>query len=155
MIKYLGILVLLLLILFPFTKTVDAKLLPQAKNAASKPKITAKNTQSGIGVSPKLRADKKALIVNFTNLQNASAVSYFLTYKQSLRPDGLKSSIQEEGAMGGLNLSGKSNQTAELLFGTCSKNVCRYHSGIKDALLEISYNLKNGKKYLKKYKIKV
>jgi hypothetical protein len=62
---------------------------------------------------------------------------------------------QNEAAMGGLNLNGSSSQSVELLFGTCSKNVCRYHSGIKDARLEVSYTNLSGKKYLKKYRIKV
>ena len=57
--------------------------------------------------------------------------------------------------MGGLNLTGSSNQTSELLFGTCSKNVCTYHRGIKNSRLEVSYTTQSGKKYLKKYKIRV
>ncbi len=125
-------------------KTVEAKVLPQAKKSVQKSTSAAK--VSGIGVYPRLRADRRALIVNFTNLQNASAVSYFLTYKTN---------IQDEGAMGGLTLGSSSNSTNELLFGTCSKNVCRYHTNIKDARLEVSYTLKSGKKYLKKFRIKV
>lgn len=131
-----------------FPRIAEAKLLPQAKATVQKSASAAKNVKAtaGIGIFPKLRADRRALIVNFSNLQNAKAVSYFLTYKTN---------IQEEGAMGGLNLNGNSSQTSELLFGTCSKNVCRYHSGIKNARFEVSYTLKSGKKYLKKYKIKV
>ena len=139
--------ILLLILSFFFAKDAEAKVLPQAKGASQKPNSVIKKAPgTGIGVFPKLRADKRALIVNFTNLQNATAVSYLLRYK---------SAVQEEGAMGALNLSGSSNTTQELLFGTCSKNVCRYHTGIKDAKLEISYTLKTGKKYLKKYRIKV
>lgn len=137
--------VFLLLVLsafFLFTIS-EAKVLPQAKVGVKKALI---KSGSGIGVSPKLRVDRRAVLVNFSNLQNASAVSYLLTYKTN---------IQDEGAMGALNLTGSSNQTSELLFGTCSKNVCRYHSGIKDAKLEVNYTTKAGKKYLKKYKIKV
>ena len=127
--------------LFFFTQIAEAKVLPQSKKST-----TVVKQSTGINVYPKLRADRRALIVNFTNLQNASAVSYFLTYKTN---------IQDEGAMGGLNLSGSSSQTSELLFGTCSKNICRYHTGIRDARLEVSYTTKLGKKYLRKYKIKV
>lgn len=132
---------------FLFATTTQAKLLPQAKSIVVKPGTSTVNTGgASIGVFPKLRADRRALIVNFTNLQNAKSVSYFLTYQTY---------VQEEGAMGGLNLNSSSNQTSELLFGTCSKNVCTYHTGIKNARLEVSYTLKNGKKYLKKFKIKV
>lgn len=127
-----------------FTKTADAKILPQAKKTVQKSTTAVK--VSGIGVYPRLRADRRALIVNFTNLQNAKAVSYFLTYKTN---------VQDEGAMGGLTLGGSSSSINELLFGTCSKNICRYHTNIKDARLEVSYTLKSNKKYLKKYKIKV
>ncbi|MCL5018995.1 MAG: hypothetical protein M1426_00755 [Patescibacteria group bacterium] len=130
--------------LFLFAQTAQAKVLPQAKGAAKK--VVTSSGGGNIGVYPKLRGDRRALLVSFTNLQNAKAVSYFLTYKTN---------VQEEGAMGGLNLTGSTGQTSELLFGTCSKNVCRYHTDIRDARLEVSYTLKNGRKYLKKYKIKV
>lgn len=111
--------------------------MPQARGSVQK---------SAFNVSPRLRSDRRALIVNFSNLQNALAVSYSLTYKTS---------TQEEGAIGSLSLGGSASATSELLFGTCSKNVCKYHTGIKDAKLEVSYTTKSGKKYLKRYKIKV
>lgn len=139
MIRY--VFIFLVLPLFFFVQTAEAKILPQSKKAS-----TVIKQSSGINVYPKLRGDRRALFITFTNLQNASAVSYFLTYKTS---------TQDEGAMGGLNLSGSSSQTSELLLGTCSKNVCRYHTGIKDARLEVSYTTKSLKKYLRKYKIKV
>lgn len=119
-------------------------MLPQARGVQ---KTTPKGVAgTGINVYPVLRGDRRALNVNFSNLQNATSVSYLLTYKTS---------IQDEGAMGSLPLGGSPNATSELLFGTCSKNVCRYHTGIKNAKLEISYTSKTGKKYLKRYKIKV
>lgn len=129
--------------LFLFNENVEAKVLPQAKKSG---KAIVRSAGTTISVSPKLRADRRALIVNFSNLQNASSVSYFLTYKTG---------GQQEGAGGTLNLSGGFNQSAELLFGTCSKQVCRYHTNIKDAKLEVSYTSKSGKKYLKRYKIRV
>ncbi|MBI2315421.1 hypothetical protein HYU93_05215 [Candidatus Daviesbacteria bacterium] len=139
------ILLLLFLASFLFVHQAEAKLLPQAKKTTIK--SAAKNTKtSGIGAFPRLRPDRRALTINFSNLQNASSISYMLTYKTN---------IQDEGALGALNLTGSSNATQELLFGTCSKNVCRYHTNIKNAKLEVSYTLKSGKKYLKKYKIKV
>lgn len=140
--KKLSILFILLFAFFVFTESAQAKLLPQAKKSGAAATVKS----SGIGVSPALRADRRALNVYFSNLQNALSVSYLLTYKTS---------IQDEGARGTLNLTGSSSATSELLFGTCSKGVCRYHTGIKDAKLEISYTSKSGKKYIKKYKIKV
>ncbi len=138
----------LLLITFSFlifAKGGEAKVLPQAGKAGSKTTVRSSGGTT-IGVYPKLRSDRKALNVNFSNLQNAKSVSYQLIYKTS---------AQEEAAMGGLNLKGQNSESAELLFGTCSKNVCRYHSGIRDARLEVSYTSKTGRKYLKKFKIKV
>lgn len=131
-----------------FTPPAEAKVLPQAgKSAPAKAVKGVKATGATIGVFPKLRPDKKALTVNFSNLQNAKSVSYSLVYTQG--------SGQQEGAGGALNLTGQTSDKAELLFGTCSANVCRYHSGVKDAKLEVSYVSTNGKKYLKKFKIKI
>lgn len=124
-----------------FATPVSAKVLPQSKGAGI---VTTRS--STIGVYPRLRADRRALIVNFSNLANAKQVAYMLTYKTS---------AQDEAAMGGLNLNGSGSQSAEMLFGTCSKNVCRYHLGIRDARLEVSYTTTTGKKYLKKFRIKV
>ncbi len=126
-----------------FVVTVEAKVLPQAQKVGTAIKSSGGST---IGVYPKLRSDRRALNVSFSNLQNANLVSYLLVYKTK---------GQEEGAMGGIKLKGSSNLSQELLFGTCSKNVCRYHTGITDARLEVSYTNKSGKKYLKKFKIRV
>ncbi|TSC86060.1 MAG: Uncharacterized protein G01um10147_998 [Microgenomates group bacterium Gr01-1014_7] len=129
---------------FLFVQTAEAKVLPQSKQGG---KVASKSAGgSGINVSPVLRADRKALNVYFSNLQNATSVSYFLTYETS---------AQQEGAGGSLHLGVASTQSAELLFGTCSKNVCRYHTGIKNAKLEITYTLKSSKKFIKRYRIKV
>lgn len=137
-----------------FTQNVQAKILPQAAKKGSKQAVV-KSSGIGVSVFPKLRADRKALIVNFANLQNAKSVSYTLTYKQSLRSDDLKTAVQEEGAIGTINLTGSQAATQELLFGTCSKNICRYHTNITNARLEVSYTTKSGKKYIKKFKIRV
>lgn len=131
--------------LFTFAAgVVEAKLLPQAKQGTKA--TVARSSGGGIGVYPRISANRRALIVNFSNLGNAKNVSYLLTYKTD---------AQDEAAMGGLNLSGNNSQTSELLFGTCSRNVCRYHTGIKDARFEVSYTTTSGKKYLKKYKVKI
>lgn len=129
--------------IFLFAQTVEAKVLPQSRGAQ---KTVSKSTGTGVGIYPRLRTDRRALIVYFSNLQNVKAVSYALTYDTN---------TQQEGAIGSLNLSGGSTQSSELLFGTCSKNVCRYHTGIKNAKLEVSYTTKAGKKYIKRYKIRV
>lgn len=130
-----------------FAPLTQAKVLPQSGKIAPKQSAPKANGTT-IGVFPKLRADRKAIVVNFSNLQNATAVSYSLVYKQGL-------SGQQEGAGGALNLTGQTTDKVELLFGTCSAGVCRYHTNIKEARLEVSYTSKTGKKYIKKFKIKV
>jgi hypothetical protein len=135
---------LLIVGIFIFAQVAEAKVLPQA--AKSSAKAVVRSTGTTIGVYPKLKPDRKAVIVNFTNLQNAKSVSYMLVYKH----DG-----QEEAAMGALNLTGQTTDKVELLFATCSSGVCRYHRNVKDARLEVSYTSTNGKKYLKKFKIRV
>lgn len=140
----LSILLIALFSLFIFAQTSEAKVLPQAAKTTSK--TVAKTASVGINISPRLRADRRALIIYFSNLQSAKSVSYSLTYNTSTQP---------EGAIGSLSLKGLSSTSQEVLFGTCSKQVCRYHSGINNMRLEISYTTKTGKKYIKKYKIKV
>ncbi len=128
-----------------FAENTEAKVLPQAGKASAKT-VVKSSTSSGINITPRLRSDRRALIVYFSNLQNAKSVSYSLTYNTSTQP---------EGAIGSVSTTGPSNTSQELLFGTCSKNVCRYHIGVNNARLEVSYTTQSGKKYLKKYKIKV
>ena len=130
---------------FILVPKVEAKVLPQSQKAPKAQTTVTKNTTS-INVSAKLRSDRKALVINFSNLQNASAVSYLLTYTQN---------GQSEGAGGAISLTGQTTDSAELLFGTCSKNVCRFHTNIKDAKLEVTYTNNSGKKYIKRFKIKV
>lgn len=144
----LKVLAVALLTLFALsTGTVEAKVLPQAGKSSGSGKTVARSSGTTIGVYPRLRADRKAVVVTFTNLGNAKSVAYSLIYTHG--------GGQQEGAGGGLNLTGKSIDTAELLFGTCSAGVCRYHSNIKDARLEVSYTSFTGKKYLKKFKIRI
>lgn len=131
------------LFVFLASSTAEAKLLPQAKKGGKTASV--KSTGSGITVSPRLRGDRKALLVTFSNLRNAKSVSYTLMYQTN---------GQEEGAGGTLS-SLEGTQSRELLFGTCSKNVCRYHTGITNAKLEVSYTATTGKKYLKRYRIRV
>lgn len=128
-----------------WVKVAYAKVLPQSIKKDVKINSIKTAPSANILISPHLRSDHRALNIYFANLQNASAVSYLLTYKTS---------VQDEGAIGTLNLNLPSI-SVELLFGTCSKNICRYHTGVHDAKLEITYTTKSGKKYIKRYRIKV
>lgn len=121
----------------------QAKVLPQAKGSTKQ--VTTARAAGGITVYPRLRADRKALIITFGNLQSATTVSYQLIYLTN---------GQQEGAGGTISGSGNTAERT-LLFGTCSKNVCRYHSNISNMKLEVSYTSTSGKKYLKRYRIKI
>lgn len=142
--RKISIALFILFSLFVIVENTQAKVLPQVAKSGSKTTVKS-SVGSGINVTPRLRSDKRAVIVYFSNLQNASSVSYTLTYNTS---------AQQEGAIGSLNLAA-SRTSQELLFGTCSKNACRYHSGISNMKLEVSYTTKAGKKFIKKYRIKV
>lgn len=126
---------------------VDAKTLPQAKKAVSKTTTKKASTVSlSVGISPKLRKDRKALRVYFNNLKKAKNITYTLIYQT----DG-----KDEGVSGTVDASAGKNITRELLFGTCSSGVCRYHPSIKNARFEATIELASGKIVTKKYKIKV
>lgn len=132
--------------LLTFTEvSFAAKVLPQSKKAPAQ-SSAKKSTGSSIGIYPRLRGDRKALLVTFSNLQNANSVSYMLLY----RTNG-----NEEGAGGSVRPSDGNTANRELLFGTCSKNVCRYHTNITNMRFEVTAELKSGKKIIKRYKIKV
>jgi len=129
--------------LFSFIKNeAYARTLPQARTS----KTTLPKTQSAsIGVTPKIRSDRHALIIYFSNLQNAESISYMLIYKTN---------GQDEGAGGSVKPS-EGSASRELLFGTCSKNVCRYHTNLSNMSLEVKAQLKSGKNLIKRYKIKI
>lgn len=83
-----------------------AKVLPQALKSA--PVKSSGPAVASIGISARLRADRRALLVNFSGLQNARTVSYSLIYNTS---------EQQEGAVGSVNLAdGKLSESEELLF---------------------------------------
>lgn len=135
------------LIFFLNVSLADAKLLPQAKGSASTAKTKMVNSNKSTSVFPKLRKDKKALIVSFGNLGFAKSVEYSLIYRTQDHEEGAGGSINMQTESGGAN--------RELLFGTCSKTVCRYHTNISNMRLEVISQLKSGKKTLKRYRIKV
>ena len=96
-------------------------------------------------VYPRLTKDRKALLVTFSNLNAISSFSYELTY--------LGSGI-DQGVFGQVTPKGENSTSRELLFGTCSHGVCRYHTGIKNMLFVVKATLKNGQTLTKKYRVK-
>ena len=101
---------------------------------------------SGVTTSVKFRADRLAINAAFKNLSIAKSVSYQLTYTGG----GIS-----QGAGGTVSDLTTEPQERELLFGTCSKGVCTYHTGIKNAKFVVTTTLKNGKKVVKTFRLKV
>lgn len=139
--KFLLILPVLFYFLFN-TSSVEAKALPRSKTAVSRSAPVA----SGIGVSAKLKRNPNTLIVYFSNLNKASNVQYMLSYQS----EGV-----EQGVGGSLSLGGENSAQRELLFGTCSSGVCRYHTGITNARLEVTITTTAGKTSIKRFRIRV
>ncbi len=121
--------------------------------AFSKKKITrqggSKTISSGskLIIKPKLRSDRRALIVNFSNLGAISSFSYSLEYNSNGIPQGVSGTVTPQG---------EESIQREILFGTCSHNVCRYHTGISEMRFIVTSTLKSkGIKVRKIFKIKV
>jgi len=120
-----------------------------AKKRVSRPTktttVTATQTQvRGVTSSVRLSSDHLSLMINFSGFDNIKSGSYELTYTGSGRAQGAGGSI----------ILGDSS-TKSLLFGTCSKGVCTYHTNVTNARLKITSNLKSGQKVIKTYRIKV
>lgn len=111
----------------------------------SLPKQTSAGaTGNGVIISPKLRSDRLALIVNFSNLLTAKSVSYSLSYNSQGVAQGVAGSIKPEA----------STTSRELLFGTCSSGVCRYHTNLTNVRFVVTIKSKSGNQFTKSYRVK-
>jgi hypothetical protein len=119
----------------------------QAKRKLPSPKAvsTTKSATSGVTVKVKFRSDRKGVILNFGNLTAATGVSYDLIYDT-------RGTTQNAG--GAVKISSATAST-EVIFGTCSTGVCRYDTGISNAKLQVFITLKNGRKIVKPFKLKI
>ena len=129
--------------LFIFKTDTYAKVLPRFRGLQTAGKVVA---TSGIGIIVHLKPDHTGILMYMSNLQNASSVSYMLSYVGS---------GQDQGAGGTIDIQGQLSLQRELLFATCSSGVCRYHSDISNAHLEITTVLKSGKQTVRRYRIRV
>ncbi len=136
------IIICILLTLF-LAAPAHAKLLPRFQNSKT---VSKKTTSSGVGISPKLGSDRKALSIYFNNLKNARNLTYTLIYQTNGK---------DEGVSGSIDSSAGNSASRKLLFGTCSSGVCRYHPGLSNMRLEVITELLSGKKTLKRFRIRV
>ncbi len=134
------IIFILLIVAWLVTVPIEAKLLPRFRGVS-------KNTgnYTGVLVAVRLRPDRRALILILSNLPVARSVSYTLTYQGN---------GTDQGVAGTIDSSAGATVTRELLFGTCSSGVCRYHQHIQNMRLEIESDLLNGKKTIRRFRIK-
>lgn len=140
--KMITIIASLMLFVFVFLFPVHARLLPRFLNVRK----GSGRAATGAYVSPRLRRDRLALIVAFGNLQKVNSATYTLMYQTN----GI-----DQGVSGSLNSSAGNYVTRELLFGTCSSGVCRYHGNITNMKLEVILDLPNGKHVTKRFRIRV
>ena len=138
---------LLALIAFTLLPT-DAsarRLLPRAVPATGATRSGGTITTSGPGVKVRFRPDRLAIIATFSNINQATSVSYLFSYN---------SRGTTQGAQGSVNTA-EANTTREIIFGTCSHGVCRYDYGISGAKFVVTMRLPNGKKIVKTFRLKV
>lgn len=116
-----------------------------AKKRVRKPKIAIKSSVSkGVKTSVRLRPDHLGLLMNFSSFDNLKSGRYELIYTGN----GI-----QQGAGGSIILG--DSDTKEILFASCSKNVCTWHENIQNMRLSIVSSLKDGTTVLKPYRIKV
>ncbi len=141
LIKSVTLTVIVLGIFLRFPTSAQAKrTLPALKSAPA-----VKSNSSNVTVKVKFRSDRKGVILNFGNLTTAAGVSYDLVYDT-------RGTTQNAG--GAVKISSATANT-EVIFGTCSSGVCRYDTEISNAKLQVLITLKNGRKIVKPFRLKV
>ena len=136
--------IFLISLLLP-SATQAKRLLPRAVPAKSGGGTAVVSTSRGVGAKVHFRGDRLAIIVDFSNLGIASSISYNLSYTTRGTSQGA-----------GGNISPSEDSTSrELIFGTCSHGVCRYDSGLTNAKFVVTTVLKNGRKVVKPFRLKV
>jgi hypothetical protein len=139
--KIIFIIILLIFGVF-FPSEIYGRLLPRFAQGGGGKRVAA----SGLVVGARLRGDRRALNVTFSNLPKVRNVTYTLMYQTNGK---------DEGVSGSLDSSSGGSVTRELLFGTCSAGICRYHQNITNMKLEVISELPSGKRTIKRFRIRV
>lgn len=137
--KWLLFLILLLGLFFLVTETQALRKRTRKSRGGG-----ARVASGGVTSQVRLRADRQALLINFSGFGNLENVSYELVYEAN----GVG-----QGVSGNIPLGDTDTKT--LLFGTCSAGVCTYHQNITDMRLSIISVLQSGVRVLKPYRIRV
>lgn len=102
--------------------------------------------KANVVVSSSVAPNKQSVTLYLANLQKTKNVQYQLSYMT----DG-----KQEGAGGTINTKGKFSLSRNLLFGTCSNKVCRYHKKLKNAVLTVIITFQDGTSITKTFKLRV
>lgn len=146
MIKKFIILLALIIFLLASTQTVLALKTRGSRGGSSGSGGGSYYISGRVGSSVKFNAGRNGVIIYFSGLTNANSVTYSLSYNSNGIP---------QGAMGTISNITTSTDNRELLFGTCSGGVCRYHQNLTNASLVITSKLKSGYTTRKTYRIKI
>lgn len=127
-------------ILLTSPKTVEA-----AKKFVPKKIAVKKVVSASIPAVVRYRGDRQGILLSLINFNGLESVSYSFTYETNGNPQGA-----------GGTITAANNPTAqrELLFGTCSSGVCRYHYNLSNARLILTAKYTNGRTVNKSYRIK-
>ncbi len=109
-------------------------------------KITRTRVSTGsIPAVVRYRGDRQGILLSLLNFNGLESVSYSFTYNTNGNPQGA-----------GGTITAANNPTAqrELLFGTCSSGVCRYHFNLSNARLVLTGRTTSGRTVNRSYRIK-
>jgi hypothetical protein len=88
----------------------------------------------------------RSVIVTVLNLDKAQKITYELRYTANGIP---------QGAIGTILPGGKTTDTRDLYFGTCSRGVCTPHTNITGASLVVRTTTTGGGVNTKRYRMKI
>jgi hypothetical protein len=140
---------IILLLIFAFFSFPEAALALKVRTKRGGSSSSGGNSyllSNRVGYSVRFNPNRTGLIISFSALTNANSVNYSLSYNTN----GIA-----QGAMGTITNPQVSIDTREVLFGTCSGGVCRYHINITNAKLIITSKLKSGYTTRKTYRIRI
>lgn len=139
--------IITLLFLAVASLTVGAQQSFAAKKFVKKPAAATVKTSGGgsIPAIVRKRGDARGILISFSHFNGLQSVSYSFTYTTG----GL-----QQGAGGQVTSANNPTSQRELLFGTCSGGVCKYHTGVKNARLVLTATFTNGRKVSKSYVVK-
>jgi len=104
-----------------------------------------KLSKDEIGLSMELSPDNKKVKFSIAKAADMKNVDYEITYDADSTEDA--SVKVPKGITGAEDIDGSTYETDFLDLGTCSKNVCKYDTGIENLKLLLKITKKDGKVY--------